>query len=917
MIRRALIVLVISSIAGPVRLDAQRDSPYAEQYAERGPRFFASTSTTPVRIDVARTPALRRRITVDLENATVSDALEAIAKKGGLRIMYSPTVLPLDRHVRLKAEDITIAAALTEVLLDMDADVLFAASGQAAVVKRIAPKTRTPLVPVGTVTGRVTDARSGVGIPGAQVMVEQTRLLTAADDSGRYRLTSVPAGAQRITARRIGYTPRTVSVTVTDDGEANADIALQVSTSVLSEVVVTGAIVPTELKALPTPVTVVNASTIEGQHVRNFDQIIRLAVPGAVVWDQPASSFPLTDMSVRGASGIGSVAAKAPKVYIDGVEVTVRHLAPVDPESIDHIEIVRGPQAAAIYGSDAMGGVIQIFTKRGTTGLQRPEIDASAAVGTIKSDFPGDGALQQDYSAALQGSTSGGAGGYRLGGGYSRTGDWIPEFSMITPSANGGVRLEQGNVTMDLSGRVFWQNGTSAFDPRFKATGALPTTFGAPSYLDVATREETYAAQVGYQPRRWWQHHLMVGADRWAQNQGQTRQRRVTPADTLLRVSVQNASKMSIAYNTTATATLSPSFSAAFTAGADHYVFSNDLFSTTGALSVVPLRLATGQTVTPLRDHTTNTGLFGQVQLNVRDALFLTAAVRSEANTGFGEDLGRPILPRVGVSYAHDVGAATVKVRGSYGEAIRPASSAQKNGSISLTSYFLANPRLKPERMTGPDAGLDLVFGGRGSLSVTYYDQIAKDLIQSVTIDASTTPRQFQYQNLARVKNKGLELEGTVSLGRAALRGQWANTSSKPEDLGTYQGTDYKVGEQFPDLPRNTAGLMLTATPVGRTTISAGLSYVGSWKITDYLAYYGCVGKATPCKKPGTPAPADYVRENSGFTTVNLSVQQPIVRGLSGFLAVDDATNKGNGRARSSLTPQHGRVTTVGMRMHY
>jgi outer membrane receptor protein involved in Fe transport len=332
---------------------------------------------------------------------------------------------------------------------------------------------------------------------------------------------------------------------------------------------------------------------------------------------------------------------------------------------------------------------------------------------------------------------------------------------------------------------------------------------------------------------------------------------------------------------------------------------------------VVPLRLATGQTLTPFRDRTTNTGIFGQVQLSIRDALFVTGALRAESNTGFGEDLGRPVSPRVGVSYAHDVGPTTVKVRASYGEAIRPASSAQRNGSIGPTSVTLPSADLKPERQTGPDAGFDLVFGGRGSLGVTYYDQEAKDLIQVVTVDAESVPRKLQYQNLARVKNKGWELEGTLNFGRASLRGQYANTDSHPEDLGAYAGTDYKVGQQFPDLPRNTAGLMFTATPIRRTSLSAGVSYTGSWRSTDYLAYYGCVGKTTTCVKTGAPVTSDYMRKYPGFTTVNLSVEQPIARGLSGYVALDDATNRGNARARSALTPQHGRVTTIGARMHY
>jgi iron complex outermembrane receptor protein len=768
---------------------------------------------------------------------------------------------------------------------------------------------------MGSVIGRVTDARSGVAIAGAQVAVERTRIWTTTDEDGRYRLANVPAGEQRVTARRIGHTPRSVTVSVGDGLEATADIALEPSANVLSEVVVTGSIVPTEVKALPTPVTVVNSSMIESQHVKGFDEILRLAVPGAVVWDQNSSSFPLLDLSVRGLSGVGSVAAKAPKVYIDGVEATIRHLAPVDPETIDHIEMIRGPQAAAIYGSDAMGGVIQVFTKHGTAGLTRPQVVGSAAVGTIHSDFPGSGALQQQYNASVEGGTEGAS--YNVGAGYTRTGDWIPEFRMSVPSVHGGARVEQGRLTVDLSGRVYWQNGSTAFDPRFKATGALPTTFGTPNYTNIATREETYAAQLSLRSASWWQHHLIVGADRWGQNQGQTRRRLTTPADTLLRVSVQNATKVSIAYNTTATAMITPDFTASVTAGADHYVYTNDLFSTTGARSVIPLVLATGQSMTAFRDRTTNTGVFGQVQLAVHDALFLTGGLRSESNTGFGEDLGHPVSPRVGVSYARDAGPATVKLRASYGEAIRPATSAQRIGSVGPTSITLPNELLKPERQTGPDVGFDVVFGGRGSLGVTYYDQLSKDLIQVVTVDAASVPRKLQYQNLARVRNKGWEFEGTLAFTRASLRAQYANTDGHPEDLGSYAGTDYKVGEQFPDLPRNTAGLMLNATPLGRTSIAAGLSYTGSRRSMDYLAYYGCVGKTSPCLKAGTPVTSDYIREFPGFTMVNLSVQQPIARGLSGFVALDDATNQGNARARSAFTPEHGRVTTVGVRMRY
>ena len=60
------------------------------------------------------------------------------------------------------------------------------------------------------------------------------------------------------------------------------------------------------------------------------------------------------------------------KVFVDGIEVANPTTAAVDPNSIERIEVIRGPQAAAIYGSDAIGGVIQIFTKRGDPTLSHP-----------------------------------------------------------------------------------------------------------------------------------------------------------------------------------------------------------------------------------------------------------------------------------------------------------------------------------------------------------------------------------------------------------------------------------------------------------------------------------------------------------------------------------------------------------------
>src|SRR5439155_20704765 len=134
------------------------------------------------------------------------------------------------------------------------------------------------------------------------------------------------------------------------------------------------------------------------------------------------------------------------------------------------------------------------------------------------------------------------------------------------------------------------------------------------------------------------------------------------------------------------------------------------------------------------RHRYTNSGYFAQAQLNFRETIFLTGGLRAEENSNFGQDLGTPVSPRAGISIVRQLGPTTVKVRGSYGEAIRPPNPGQTAAQISPTLEVLANPNLAPERQRGWDAGVDLVFGPWGSLGITYYDQVVRDAIQYVAL---------------------------------------------------------------------------------------------------------------------------------------------------------------------------------------
>jgi len=236
-------------------------------YVERGPRFLlASAAPAPVRVDVTRTPVLRQSISLDLNGVALGDALREISAKAGMELAFSNTMLPAERTVTFRADHITVAAALTELLIDAQVDVLFSRDGRAVLVRRADFQG-------GTVSGKVTDARSRQAIAGASVTLVGTRWRTTTDENGQYRLTAVAIGTYTLTASRIGYAKQSQSVTVAGEQEATVDLALEAAATDLEQVIVTGTVVPTARKAIPTPISVVTGEDIQQQNLQRVDQV--------------------------------------------------------------------------------------------------------------------------------------------------------------------------------------------------------------------------------------------------------------------------------------------------------------------------------------------------------------------------------------------------------------------------------------------------------------------------------------------------------------------------------------------------------------------------------------------------------------------------------------------------------------------
>jgi iron complex outermembrane receptor protein len=894
-------------LSGSVMLSPAAAAAQELALAARSPRFLLATQSSdrsPVEVNPSRVESLRHKVTLNLRDVRLGAALDAIARQAGIKFVYVHGALPVDSVVQFRAEGLSVAAALTELLLGTPVNVLVNGTNQVVLVRaedRAAP---------GSVSGRVTDAKTGVGLSGVEVALEGARGRVVTGDDGRYRLADIAPGSYTLVVKRLGYAPVRQAVTVADGQELTVDVTLEPRPTALDEVVVTGTMTPTAVKAVPTPVSVITAEQIEQQRIRNYAQLLRQLVPSLRAWED-GTSPDMNAMMVRGASSLQSGVLK---VYLDGVQVAHNIFSQVDPQSIERIEIIRGPQAAAIYGSDAIGGVIEIFTKRGDHTLERLQGSVQTALGAIESKYRDNAALRQDYRAELRGAS--GNASFNLGGGYSRDGEWVDLYSASKPSAYGGMRFEQGPFALDLTARYYGQNYHLAFDPNYKATGL--SSFQKPDYRRLQGRDETYGIQLRYKATPGWQHQLLLGTDRNSWMSETYRPRLLTPDDTLLGFQEFGYNRLSVAYRSSLTTRLSPALDAVITAGVDYSLFRSGLVTYSGIHNLIGT-IATDPTAFTMvtRDRTTNAGYFTQAQLGFRDALFLTGSVRLEDNSNFGEDIGRPVSPRVGLSFVQALGGATLKLRSAYGEALMSPSFRQKAGETTPWSITEPNPALRPERQVGPEFGADLVFGSRASLGATYYRQTAKDLINLTyltPIDGTTVVR---YQNVGRVRNEGLELEGRADLAGVQLTGQYAYTSSKLLDPGPDYSGEERVGEQISFVPQHTAGATLSFTPLRRLGVTAGMAYVGSRNEVDWLQLYSCLG--------GTGSCGDYLETGDmrafwvrlpAFAKFNLALDYALRPGLTSYLAVENLANSNPIEGSSSILLP-GRITTLGLRKQF
>lgn len=215
----------------------------------------------------------------------------------------------------------------------------------------------------GTVTGTVTDAVDLRPLAGVQVHFPDVNRGTLTDAQGRFIILNVPVGQRELRAQRIGFLSATRNVTVAAGQSVSINLTLEPRAITMEAIVATGVAAETPQNQLAFSVPKVEVAEAQRVPVPSAAGLLQGRVPGAKVVS--GSGMPGSEPSLQFRGPTSIMGSQEPLIVIDGV-ITNGGIADLNPQDIESMELVKGASAAALYGSRAQAGVLQITTRTGS-----------------------------------------------------------------------------------------------------------------------------------------------------------------------------------------------------------------------------------------------------------------------------------------------------------------------------------------------------------------------------------------------------------------------------------------------------------------------------------------------------------------------------------------------------------------------
>jgi TonB-linked SusC/RagA family outer membrane protein len=226
----------------------------------------------------------------------------------------------------------------------------------------------TQLLAQRTITGKVTSADDGSGIPGVTVLVKGTSTGVLTDLDGKFSL-SVPKTATDLQFTFVGMKPKEVALTA----ENNYDVVMETSAQQIEGVVVTAFGITRQSREIGVSTAKVADKELTRAGASNVMNGMTAKVSGLQINTINNGVNPETKITLRGNRHF--LASNQALVVLDGVPVSATFLNSINPNDIESVSVLKGASASALYGNDASNGVMIVSTKKG--GKQKPTIKVS------------------------------------------------------------------------------------------------------------------------------------------------------------------------------------------------------------------------------------------------------------------------------------------------------------------------------------------------------------------------------------------------------------------------------------------------------------------------------------------------------------------------------------------------------------